>query len=230
MKQKSGFTLVELSVVLIIIAAILGMTMTAGVDVISSARYSATISKMNALDQALMAFRIANDRLPCPADLSQTQGSATYGTEGNCTAIAGGVFVAQNASATATAAEGGIPTSALGLPGDFMYDGWGNRFRYAVDTRMTAINAFSLMQTGCVNGAITVYGGPNYPATGNPARTTGSIYALISHGANGHGGITKNAVVTNAGSLNSDELTNCHCTRSEEHTSELQSRGHLVCR
>ncbi len=212
MKQKSGFTLVELSVVLIIIAAILGMTMTAGVDVISSARYSATISKMNALDQALMAFRTANDRIPCPADLSQTQGSATYGTEGTCTAISGGVFVAQNAWGTATAAEGGVPTAALGLPSDFMYDGWGNRFRYAVDTKMTAINAFSLMQAGCVNGAITVYGGPNYPATGNAAVTTGAIYALISHGANGHGGVTKNAVVTNAGSLNSDELTNCHCT------------------
>jgi prepilin-type N-terminal cleavage/methylation domain-containing protein len=209
---KSGFTLAELSVVLVIIAAVVGMTVASGVTVISAARYSATASKIDALNQALMAFRIANDRLPCPSDLSRTQGSATYGTEGSCTAIAGGVFVAQNASATATAAEGGVPTVALGLPSDFMYDGWGNRFRYAADTKMTSINAFSLMQAGCVNGAITVYGGPNYPATGNTALTTGAIYALISHGANGHGGITKNAVVTNAGSLNSDEQTNGHCT------------------
>ncbi len=214
---RAGFTLVELSVVLIIISLIVGMTAVSGVTLISTARYSATVSKMAALDQALMAFRIANDRLPCPADLSQVLGSTTYGTEGNCSAIAGGVFVAQNAGATATAAEGGVPTAALGLPSDFMYDGWGNRFRYAVDTGMTTINTFSTMRIGCVDGAITVYGGPvsssTYPATTyNTTRTTGAIYVLMSHGSNGHGGVTKNAVVNNTGALNSDALTNCHCT------------------
>jgi prepilin-type N-terminal cleavage/methylation domain-containing protein len=210
--KKSGFTLAELSVVLIIIALVAGMTMTSGVTVISAQRYVATKSKMKALEDALMAFRVANDRIPCPSDLSQTQGSATYGTEGSCTAIAGGVFVATNSNGTATAAEGGVPTATLGLPSDFMYDGWGNRFRYAVDTRMASTGAFYLMQVGCVNGAITVYGGPNYPATGNTPLTTGAIYALVSHGANGHGAVTKNATVVNAGSLNADEQTNCHCT------------------
>src|SRR5579872_7391263 len=96
--SKAAFTLAELSVVLVIIAAVLGMTMVSGVTVIGAARYSATISRMNALDGALMAFRVANDRLPCPSDLSLTQGNASYGAEGNCTAGAG-VFVAQNASA-----------------------------------------------------------------------------------------------------------------------------------
>jgi prepilin-type N-terminal cleavage/methylation domain-containing protein len=212
MKQKSGFTLAELSVVLIIIALVIGMTVSGGVTTISAARYSATNSKMAALEQALMAFRVANNRLPCPSDLSQVQGSATYGTEGSCAAIAGGVFVATNSAGTENAAEGGVPTAALGLPSDFMYDGWGNRFRYAVDTKMTSLGAFSGSQAGCVNGAITVYGGPNYPATGNTARATGAVYALISHGQNGHGGVTKNTTVYNAGSLNSDEQTNCHCT------------------
>jgi prepilin-type N-terminal cleavage/methylation domain-containing protein len=209
MKQKSAFTLAELSVVLVIIALVIGMAVSSGVTTISAARYSATLSKMAALEQALMAFRVANNRLPCPSDLSQVQGSATYGTEGACTAIAGGVSVATNSNGTATAAEGGVPTAALGLPSDLMYDGYGERFRYAVDTRMTSPGAFYLMQAGCVNGPITVYGGPNYPATGN---TTGAIYALVSHGANGHGAVTKNATVYNAGSLNADEQTNCHCT------------------
>ncbi len=67
--HQFGFTLVELSVVLVIIAAVVGMTVTSGVTVISASRYSSTLSKMNALDQALMAYRIANDRLPCPSDL-----------------------------------------------------------------------------------------------------------------------------------------------------------------
>ncbi len=48
-------------------------------------------------------------------------------------------------------------------------------------------------------------------ASGAP-RTIAGIYALISHGANGHGAFTSNGVAVNAGSVNADEQTNCHCT------------------
>src|ERR1035441_669638 len=44
------------------------------------------------------------------------------------------------------------------------------------------------------------------------ARSSDAIYALISHGANGHGAYTKNGAIVNANSVNVNEQTNCHCT------------------
>jgi hypothetical protein len=55
-------------------------------------------------------------------------------------------------------------------------------------------------------------------ATGNPvalaARTAGAAYALISHGANGHGAYTSGGVMMNAGSTDTAELANCNCSSS----------------
>jgi hypothetical protein len=86
-----------------------------------------------------------------------------------------------------------------------MYDAWGRRFRYAVSVTMTASGAFS---GACPLGAITVN-----DSTG-AARTTDAAYALISAGANGHGGFTSNGVIFSGGSTNTDERTNCHCNSS----------------
>jgi len=199
-----GFTLFELSIVLIIIAIVTGMAVTTGVSVVATARLSATQKKMKAIEDALMQYRAAWDRLPCPGDLTLTQGNATYGVEaanpGSCT---GGAPTANFTSGAG--AEGAVPTATLGLPADFMYDGWGNRFRYAVDTAMTAAGIFSATPVGASCGPITVN-----DANGN-ARSTKALYALISHGPNGHGAYTANGVTVNAGSVNANELTNCHC-------------------
>src|ERR1700733_6407698 len=136
---------------------------------------------MAAIDKALMAFRIANDRIPCPSDLTLTPGSSNYGVEAasannatNSAAVQGGGvwstcingpigtphanFYTTNilvnnmsmweAGTEVTSAEGGVPTIALGLPNDFMFDGWGNRIRYVVDANMTQTGAFSAMPAG----------------------------------------------------------------------------------
>jgi prepilin-type N-terminal cleavage/methylation domain-containing protein len=221
----SGFTLLELAIVLVIIALVTGMAITSGISVVETARLTATQKKMKAIDDALMQYRASNDRLPCPADLTITQGSANFGLEagagagsaiGTGTGVCTGTgmlpaanFTGAGATNTSqTAAEGAIPAITLGLSPDFMYDGWGNHFRYAVDLSYTAGGAFAGTNIGCVNAAVTVN-----DANGN-ARSTGSVYALISHGANGHGAYTRNGVIENAGSVNTNELTNCHCNSS----------------
>src|SRR4051812_46387881 len=68
----AAFTLIELSVVLVIIALLTGLAVSSGISVVASARLVTTNQRMAAIDQALIAFRNANDRIPCPADLSQT--------------------------------------------------------------------------------------------------------------------------------------------------------------
>lgn len=220
---KKGFTLLELSVVLVIIALVTGMALQAGVSVVSTARLTATQQKMAAIDQALLQYRTVNGRLPCPGDLTLTTTAANFGYEagsstgsaivvgtGACTGA--GMLPQANftgsgvTNTSATAAEGALPALTLGLPADFMVDGWGNRLRYAVDVSMTANGAFGNTPIGCTAGAITIND------ANNNARSTSSIYALLSHGANGHGAYTSNGSIVNAGSANVKELVNCHCS------------------
>jgi prepilin-type N-terminal cleavage/methylation domain-containing protein len=213
-RTQRGFTLIELAVVLTIIAIVIGMSADMSISVVATARLAATQKKMKTVNDALMQFRTATDRLPCPGDLTLAPGSANYGVEGatpgTCT---GGTPAANHTGAgatntSATAAEGALPAVTLGLSPDFMLDGWGNKLRYAVDIAYTAKGAFANTGAGCVNGAITVKDG------NENARSTGSIYALISHGPNGHGAYTPAGVTVNAGSSSADELTNCHCNSS----------------
>jgi prepilin-type N-terminal cleavage/methylation domain-containing protein len=225
-ENRSGFTLLELSIVLVIIALVTGMAVQSGISIIETARQNATRQKINTINEALMQYRMATDRLPCPGDLTLTPGTADYGLEagadasssiGTGTGVCAGTGMLPQANATgagvtntfATAAEGALPAVTMGLSPDFMLDGWGNRFRYAVDTSMTTNNAFASTPVGCTTGAISVN-----DSNGN-ARSSSSIYALISQGQNGHGAYPVQAsAMSSAGSVNANELTNCHCTSS----------------
>jgi len=218
-----GFTLLELSIVLIIIALVTGMAVTSGISVIATARQVATQNKMAAIDKAMLAFRTANNRLPCPGDLTITPGSANYGVEGaNQGTCVGGTPSANfwNASSPCTV-EGGVPAATLGLSPDFMYDGWGNRLRYAVDISTTTTNAFlSLPLT--YNGTITVNDG-----NGN-ARSGKTVYVVVSHGANGHGAYTTSGATINTGSDNPNELINCHCSGTTGASTNYPATGYAA--
>lgn len=220
--SQKGFSLLELSVVIVIIALVISMAMTSGVAVVSSARTAATHKKMAAIEQALLQYRTTNGRLPCPGDITLVPGSANYGLEagagtgspvavgaGACTG--GGILPSANFTGTGVtntgkvAAEGSLPARTIGLPVDFMIDGWGNRIRYAVDVDVTAKDVFTTTPLRCTVGAITVKDG--YSNT----RSTSAIYALISHGSNGRGAYTGSSSSVSRGSVNSLEQMNCHC-------------------
>jgi prepilin-type N-terminal cleavage/methylation domain-containing protein len=220
--RNHGFTLLELSVVLVLIGIIIGgglMTFTASVQ---ATQFNKTVERMDAIEKALLNYAIANNRIPCPTDLTLTAtGSANYGVEagagsgsspGTATGACTGASMLPKATFVAASgtAEGGVPTRALQLPDDFMYDGWGRKFRYAVDPTYTKTAALPAPASSPCNVSSTSPITVN-DATG-AARTTAGMYALISHGANGHGAYTSNGVTLNAGSSSANELTNCHCT------------------
>jgi len=225
-QAECGFTLLELSIVLMIIALVTGMSLSMSISVVATARLSATQQKMKIIEDALMAYRVANDRLPCPGDLTLPATNVNYGIEagaatGSTIGVGTGVCTGGSMSpaanftgtgttnASSTAAEGALPALTLGLPADMMVDGWGNRFRYAVDIAYTANGYFTgNAVSGCTTAAITVN-----DSNGN-ARSTGAVYALISSGANGHGAYSKAGVIVNTGSVNANEQTNCHCNSS----------------
>lgn len=242
--SKAGYNLLELAVVVVIIAIISSMAIDSGVSVINASKVSATNKRMDAIETALMAYRLANNRLPCPADGTiASQSTATWGVEDSNIGVTGaspcnnsgnnfsysvGAFVNDNTNYPSgnKVVEGVIPVRTLGLPDQFMYDGWGTKFAYAVTAEMTANNAF--VDYGAVSncGLLTVYGSVsarngNYVPTSGILRTPNAVspnavsskaaYVLLSYGASGHGGYNATGQNINAGSTNQDVYSNCHC-------------------
>ncbi len=64
--SKKGFSLVELSVVLVIIGLILGAGITIWRSSIGSARLSTTKTNLDNIKNSVINFAMANGRLPCP--------------------------------------------------------------------------------------------------------------------------------------------------------------------
>jgi len=209
--MRRGFTLIELTVVLTIISVMVGGSLVLLVTSTQQAAFNSTVATMDAIEKALLNYSAAFSRIPCPSSLTALSGSASYGIEAGTTAggvgtgecVTGMTPAANYEAASSGAEEGGVPTRALRLPDSYMYDGWGHRLRYAVNPAYTVTTA---AQCPTASRAITVN-----DSTGT-ARSTAAIYAIISHGANGHGAYTPSGIIVNAASTNTDELQNCNCT------------------
>ena len=218
-----GFSLVELSVVLAVIGLLMGMGITVGVSQVESAKVKQTHNKIEAINKAMMAFRVANGRIPCPANLTLGPTHTNSGIEasnpGYCRA---GAITAnfENGGGVATQGfivAGAVPIKTLGLPNEFMYDGWGRKFSYAVNVLLTAENGFRDVPLYETCGGLTVHDpSGTKPRTGNSATDGGAAYVLTSHGKNGHGAYYRGAGGwrVNAGSTNAQELENCDCNNA----------------
>jgi len=206
-KSNSGFTLVELSVVLLIIALVAGSGIAVGKSALESAQTAATYNRLNTIETALSAFR-QNGRLPCPADGSLASSNANYGSEaaniGSCTGGAPAANFQVTISGSKTV-EGVVPVRTLSLPDEFMFDGWGRKITYSVWAPMTGMRAFYNYGVNFNCGMITTR-----DASGG-IRSSQGIYVLLSEGKNGHGGYTVQGTKNSNGSVNTDERTNCHC-------------------
>ncbi len=202
------------------------MSWTAGSQLLETTRRVQTNNKLDVIQNALMAFHATNNRLPCPTDATLLSTNANYGLEaanpGNCT---GGAPAANQSDATNNVVEGAVPFKALNLPAEFMYDGWGRKFDYAVNYNMTGILSM-LGQSMNDPGKITITDASGnvrdnlvystVPSTSYTVPT--AIYALVSYGPDGHGGYLKTGVRYSSGSTDADEQTNCHCNAAAVET------------
>ena len=143
-KIHSGFTLVEMAMVMLIIGLLLGGLMPTLSAQMEVQRISETNKQLEEIQQALIGYAIANGRLPCPASATSNgqESFATSPTVGNETnGICSNFY------------DGFIPAATLGIsPLDeqgYVLDGWNNRIRYAVvdykpsgvpNTTFTSIN------------------------------------------------------------------------------------------
>ncbi len=212
--KKSGFSLVELSVVLTVIGLTLSGALTLATKKTESDKIEETTEKMERIEQAIELFLSQYQRLPCPSDASVADTSANFGVEGTPSASdadsdgdTDGVCTLANFNngAGQNIFAGGVPVRRslsynhiINLTYDDMFDGWGRRFLYVVDARLAnsiATNASCLTNSACfkkttpepiTNESITIWG----DTTGTNITTTTAAYAIISTGKNGNGAFT----------------------------------------
>ena len=203
--RERGFTLIELAIVLVIVGMLL-------VGLIQGLKLYTVQKKMDDTSahidevRSALADYIRNERdpatnpndeirFPCPAGLTVAEGAANYGVEvANCEDYGSGAEPLGNLAGTGVWAApspvdparsvliGAVPTSTLGIPARYGYDGYGNRLVYAVTLDLVAADA--LMAVPVPTGAIQIQnasgGGANAEVNFvvlSPGRTHEGAYA-----------------------------------------------------
>ena len=159
-QAQAGFSLVEMSIVLVIVALLLAGLLPTVSSQIEQARRNETLKYMNEVRDALMGYAIANKHLPCP----DSNGDGT--AEATCT--------------TAASQIGTLPYNDLGVAAK---DAYGNVLVYAVTkTFADSATPFTLSNVGTIQICTTATPAP--PCSGTTALTQTAIAAIVSRGAN----------------------------------------------
>lgn len=179
-----GFSLIELSVVLTIVAVVLA----AGIDIIAGGKVEkieSTKDRIEVIKGALTNYRNRNNnKMPCPAPIEAPVGDSRFGnalSELQCklTAVGTGTF----RDLTSGIRIGAVPVNTLGLANKYAFDSWGNRITYVVSE-------------DAVDGTDTITG--SIPITDqNDTVIASPIFLVMSHGADGLGAYNYNGVVAN---------------------------------
>ncbi|TLD71472.1 type II secretion system protein [Phragmitibacter flavus] len=214
--MRKGFSLVELSIVLIVMGLLLAGGLEIAAIQIESAKAKQTRDKLNKIERALQLHYTTTGALPCPANGAAATNAVTHGlgSVSNSGNLADATCPNVSATISTNTYLGVVPTRELDLPDDFMLDGWKNRITYVVSkycvdpqnwlplSAATATTYTSDPATTSPHGCIAMSGaypaaiGASPPAggniqirdnTGDSIRTSNAVYLFISHGKNGLG-------------------------------------------
>lgn len=163
MRQR-GFTLLEMTIVILIIGLLIGMAAPVLNDMANRSRNEATVGHLDLIEAAMAVFAQRNGRLPCP-------GAPDASTVGNERATC----------ATAATAVGIVPFRTLGLSEDLARDGYRNMITYVVAPQYAATSDAASF-CGVLNASLTVNDADGVPVTDEMV-----AFALVSHGENGAG-------------------------------------------
>jgi len=214
--NRKAYSLLELSIVIVIISILISGAMTTAVGNISNAKVKITKDRMKVIYNALGNYVAINRKLPCPASITDSKtASASYGQAvGNCISMSsssGGVYVSTNLL------YGMVPVATLGLSKEIGEDGFEDKIAYVVDKNFTdaaaslsdypdfTLSNFSTNTTTNTSNNITIS-----EKSGSATMTTTSkaVFVLISAGPNKKGAFGINSSTQNIASIDADEASN----------------------
>ena len=121
---SSGFTLIEMAIVLLIIGVAAALVLSTSGGMLDNQKRQAARTRLDAVEAALVNFVVINKRLPCPANGALASGAASAGVE----------TLAANGSCNPTnQINGVVPWVTLGLSEGDASDPWDARLTYRVD-------------------------------------------------------------------------------------------------
>ncbi|HZP91955.1 MAG TPA: prepilin-type N-terminal cleavage/methylation domain-containing protein [Burkholderiales bacterium] len=165
-RSGAGFSLVEMSVVLLIVTLLLGSVLVPLSAQVDERKFSETSKQLDQIKEALIGFALANGYLPCPAI------SSTNGLEDRT-----------GTTCTGGKRSGFLPWTTLGIAPS---DAWDDLYGYSVTPAFTNSNPISVFTLSSV-GDITIQTRDNLGNVVNLSNA-GSIPAVvISFGKNGYG-------------------------------------------
>lgn len=130
----AGFTLIELAVVVAIVGLVgvglLGIVR----PLLANMRLVETQAKLTKVEDAIAAYVLQNNRLPCPAAPEQSTSSPPFGFEIGSGSTGG--TVPDGCGATANW-QGIVPFRTLGIPPEWVVDSSDNYFTYAISPGFT---------------------------------------------------------------------------------------------
>lgn len=213
--NRKAYSLLELSIVIVIISILISGAMTVSVGNISNAKVKTTKDRMKLIYNALGNYVAINRKLPCPASITDSKtASASYGQAlSSCSGMSlssGGVYVSTNLL------YGMVPVATLGLAKEIGEDGFEDKIAYVVDKNFTdaanlsafpnfAVPTFSTSTTTNTSNNITVF-----EKSGSATITTisNAVFVLISAGPNKKGAFGVNSSTQNTASTDADEISN----------------------
>lgn len=212
--SKTGFTLIELAIVLIVTSILLSASLTALTDVGHNSKEKITRDRIQTIYHAMGNHLRQKGVLPCPAPITDVKSSALYGIEaarpeGDCHGLdpSTGPYDGIYQSTTDTKlVYGMLPVISLGLNKEMAEDGFGNKFSYIVNTEFTGRKSGSpQFKDANYQNIITV---KDIALDGVQTSTSDAIFVIISHGANGYGAFHNSSSSQNPRSSDSHEMDN----------------------
>ena len=187
-RTASGFSLVEISIVLVIVSLLMAGLLPTLSGQVEQHHASDTRKQLDDIRQALIGFALTYGRLPCPADGSIPTGQSGAGLE---------VTTGSGSSMTCANAGGVLPWATLGVNET---DGWGRRYTYRVDSYFADAISANTYGSGCAPTTLPTQSSFALCSTGRldvlSASSGGTTIAgnvpavVVSHGSNGFGAYT----------------------------------------
>lgn len=183
MRKLAGFTLVEISIVLLIVGLMLSGLLSAYKNQVESNRIQETRQAMADIRDALFGFTLGHGHLPCPANPSVSNHLAGAGQE------------ARAASGDCSYENGVIPWNTLGTK---ELDAWGGRYSYRVTSYFADTSHASIGPSAscvpaadmAVSFAICSAGDIIIQNAAGSGGIPSSVAVIISHGKNKRGAYT----------------------------------------